>query len=152
MHCNFNLAQAAQPKIGLGAEKIAALPLLLCSCYTLPRRLCVRCVNALCAEKNTAYACNVKLALESRLLRTRSNRSRRYQTMIKRHRIASSPTHLVLQAYCLTDLSKFGTEQQDVFRYSMVSRQFGRCPKKHQTRYPALLLHQNFCKWLMHRS
>ncbi len=60
---------------------------------------------------------------------TRSNRSRRYQTLIKLHRIASSPTHLVLQAYCLTDVSKFGTEQQDVFRYSMVSRQFGRCPK-----------------------
>ncbi len=49
-------------------------------------------------------------------------------------RIASSRTHLVLQVYCLTDVDEInplGIEiwYQDVFRYSMVSRQFVQCLK-----------------------
>ncbi len=45
-------------------------------------------------------------AIESRLLRTLSNRSRGCQTLIDLRRAASSQTHLVLQAYWLTDVDE----------------------------------------------
>ncbi len=44
--------------------------------------------------------------VESRLIRTVLNRSRGCQTLINLQRAASSRTHLVLQAYCLTDVDE----------------------------------------------
>ncbi len=81
-------------------------------------------------------ACSKRNAWCGEQIRTLLNRSRGCQTLINLRRGASSRTHLVLQAYCLTDIDeinplgiKFGTERQDVFRYSLVSRQLGRCLK-----------------------
>ncbi len=57
-----------------------------------------------CADRLVYYS--TKRAIESRLLRMLRNRSRGWQTLIDLRHAASSPTHLVLQAYWLTDVDE----------------------------------------------
>ncbi len=83
--------------------------------------------------------------IESRLIRTVSNRSRGCQTLINQCRVASSQTHLVLQAYCLTgvdEINPLGIEiwYRTTRRFSILGgiEAIQSVPKKYRTRYPAL--------------
>ncbi len=87
--------------------------------------------------------------MESRLIRTVSNRSHGCQTLINLHRGASSRTHLVLQAYCLTDVDEINPLGIEIWyrttrRFSILGgiEAILSVPKKYRTRYPALLLTQ----------
>ncbi len=67
--------------------------------------------------------------------------------LIDQRRVASSQTHLVLQAYCLTEVDEINPLGIEIwyrttrsFRYSVVSRQFGRCLKSIELDTPALFL------------
>ncbi len=83
--------------------------------------------------------------VESRLIRTVSNRSRGCQTLINLRRAASSRTHLVLQAYCLTDVDEINPLGIEIWyrttrRFSILGgiEAIRSVPKKYRTRYPAL--------------
>ncbi len=85
--------------------------------------------------------------IESRLISTLLNRSRRCQTRINLRRTASSWTHLVLQAYCLTDVDEINPLGIEI--WYRTTRHFSilggieairSVPKKYRTRYPALAL------------
>ncbi len=88
--------------------------------------------------------------IESRLIRTLLNRSRGCQTLINLRHATSSQTHLVLQAYCLTevdDINSLGIEM-----WYRMTRHFSilggieairSVPEKYRTRYPALGLGQH---------
>ncbi len=85
--------------------------------------------------------------VESRLIRTLSNRSRRCQTLINQWRAASSRTHLVLQAYCLTDVDEINPLGIKIWyrttrRFSILCgiEAIRSVPKKYRTRYPALYM------------
>ncbi len=58
------------------------------------------------ASRALQSVCTKPRDIESRLLRTLLNRSRGCQTLINLHRVASSRTHLVLQAYWLIDVDE----------------------------------------------
>ncbi len=92
----------------------------------------------------TCYMCSK----ESRLLRTLSNCSRGCQTLINLRRAASSRTHLVLQAYCLTDVDEINPLGIEI--WYRTTRRFSKLdsieairsvPKKYRTRYLALHIH-----------
>ncbi len=92
----------------------------------------------------TCYMCSK----ESRLLRTLSNCSRGCQTLINLRRAASSRTHLVLQAYCLTDVDEInplGIEicYRTTRRFSKLDsiEAIRSVPKKYRTRYLAQHTH-----------
>ncbi len=83
--------------------------------------------------------------VESRLIRTGSNRSRGCQILINQRRVASSRTHLVLQAYCLTEVDAINPLGIEI--WYRTTRHFSilggieairSVPKKYRTRYPAL--------------
>ncbi len=85
--------------------------------------------------------------VESRLIRTLSNHSRGCQTLINLRRAASSRTHLVLQAYCLTDVDEINPLGIEIWyrttrRFSILCgiEAIRSVPKKYWTRYPALLI------------
>ncbi len=87
--------------------------------------------------------------VESRLIRTVSNRSRGCQTLINLWRAASSQTHLVLQAYCLTDADEINPLGIEIWyrttrRFSILGgiEAIWSVPKKYRTRYPALFFSQ----------
>ncbi len=83
--------------------------------------------------------------VESRLIRMVSNHSRGCQTLINLWRATSSRTHLVLQAYCLTDVDEINPLGIEI--WYRTTRHFSilgcieairSVPKKYRTRYPAL--------------
>ncbi len=83
--------------------------------------------------------------VESRLIRTISNHSRGCQTLINLWCAASSRTHLVLQAYCLTDVDEINPLGIEIWyrttrRFSILCgiEAIQSVPKKYRTRYPAL--------------
>ncbi len=83
--------------------------------------------------------------VESRLIHAVSNLSRGCQTLINLCRAATSRTHLVQQAYCLTDVDEInplGIEiwYQTTRRFSILCgiEAIRSVPKKYRTRYPAL--------------
>ncbi len=84
--------------------------------------------------------------LESRLLRTLSNHSHGCETLIDLCPTASSRTHLVLQAYWLTDVDEINPLGIEI--WYRTNRHFSildgieairSVPKKYRPRYPALL-------------
>ncbi len=84
--------------------------------------------------------------VESRLICTVSNCSRGCQTLINLRRAASSRTHLVLQAYCLTDVDEINPLGIKIWyrttrRFSVLGgiEAIRSVPKKYRTRYPALI-------------
>ncbi len=92
--------------------------------------------------------------IESRLLRTLSNRSRGCQTLINLHRVASSRTHLVLQPYWLIDVDEnipLGIEiwYRTTRHFSILDgiEAIRSVPKKYRTRYPALRF-TKYMDWL----
>ncbi len=96
---------------------------------------------SLCVVNETAR-------IESRLLHMLLNRSqsRGCQTLINQRRAASSRTHLVLQAYCLTDVDEINPLGIEI--WYRTTRHFSilggieairSVPKKYRTRYPALV-------------
>ncbi len=83
--------------------------------------------------------------VESRLIRTLSNRSRRCQTLINLRQ--SNTPNLVLQAYCLTDVDEINPLGIEIWyrttrRFSILGgiEAIRSVPEKYRTRYPALLL------------
>ncbi len=75
------------------------------------------------------------------------NRYRGCQTLINLRRAASSRTHLVLQAYCLTDVDEINPLGIEIWyrttrRFSILGgiKAIRSVPKQYRTRYPALLL------------
>ncbi len=83
----------------------------------------------------------------SRLIHKLLNRSRGCQTLINLWRAASSQTHLVLQAYCLTDVDEINPLGIEIWyrttrRFSMLGdiEAIRSVPKKYRTQYPALTL------------
>ncbi len=83
--------------------------------------------------------------VESRLIHMVLNRSRGCQTLINQRCAASSRTHLVLQAYCLTDADEINPLGIDIWyrttrRFSILCgiASIRSVLKKYRTRYPAL--------------
>ncbi len=90
--------------------------------------------------------------VESRLLRALLNRSRGCQTLINLWRAASSRTHLVLQAYCLTDVDEINPLGIEIWyrttrRFSILGgiEAIRSVPKTYRTRYPALAMLHLVC-------
>ncbi len=88
--------------------------------------------------------------VESRLIRTVSNRSRGCQTLINLRHAASSQTHLVLQAYCLTEVDEINPLGIEIWyrttrRFSILGaiEAIRSVSKKYRTRYPALMVTMN---------
>ncbi len=86
-----------------------------------------------------------KCEIESRLLYTRSNHSYECKTLINLLYAASSRTHLVLQAHCLTDVDEINPLGIEIWyrttrRFSILNgiETIRSVPKKYRTRYPAL--------------
>ncbi len=113
----------------------------------LVRRQMLKSPRASCAQ---VCVCQTKARdIESRWLRALSKRSRRCQTLINLRRTASSRTHLVMQAYCLTDVDEmnplgikiwYGTTRH----FSILNgiEAIRSVPKKYRTRYPALTMYE----------
>ncbi len=109
----------------------------MCLCPHLDGRLLKlpRARFSLCVVNETSD-------VESRLIRMLSNRSRGCQTLINLLR-----THLVLQAYCLTDVDEINPLGIEIWyrttrRFSILGgiEAIRSVPKKYRTRYPALVL------------
>ncbi len=101
------------------------------------------------ADRERASVCviNETRDVESRLIHALSNRSRGCQTLINLRRAASSRTHLVLQAYCLTDVDEINPLGIEILyrttrRFSIIGgiEPIRSVPKKYGTRYPALVM------------
>ncbi len=106
------------------------------------------------ASRALQSVCTKPHDIESRLLRTLSNRSRRCQTLINLHRVASSRTHLVLQAYWLIDVDeniplRIEIWYQTTRHFSILDgiEAIRSVPKKYRTRYPALRF-TKYMDWL----
>ncbi len=107
--------------------------------------MCNRCTSR-CVRLDAVLR-RTKRAIEIRLLRMLSNRSRGCQTPIDLCGAASSQTHLVLQAYWLTNVDEINPLGIDVWyrttrRFSILDgiEAIRSVPKKYRTRYPDLYI------------
>ncbi len=118
--------------------------LFMCLCPHLVGRQTLKSPRA---SRMLQSVCTKPRDIESRLLRTLSNRSRGCQTLINLHLVASSGTHLVLQAYLITDVDEIKPLGIEIWyrttrRFSILEgiEAIRSVPKMYRTRYPALIV------------
>ncbi len=123
----------------------------MCLCPHLVRQQMLKSPRASHARQSV---CTKPRDIERRLLRMLSNRSRGCQTLINLHRVASSRTHLVLQAYWFTDVDEINPLGIEIWyrttrRFSILDdiEAIRSVPKKYRTRYPALRF-TKYMDWL----